>query len=130
MLRVRDCFGRNAFGVATPNRFCSLRCADSADSGLSARSAYRVGFAHLSRSRSPFPFSCLPFLHASRPACLCLNPNVISFYSEAEENFMSVRIFAALGLLALPAVAFAQDKPADTPPNQTAPKPPTIAVPT
>ena len=44
---------------------------------------------------------------------------------------MSVRIFMALGLLALPTIAFAQDKPAaDTPPNQTAPKPPVISVPT
>lgn len=44
---------------------------------------------------------------------------------------MSVRIFAALGLLALPIMTIAQDKPAtNTQPNQTAPKPPVISVPT
>jgi len=43
---------------------------------------------------------------------------------------MSIRILAALGLLALPAMAFAQDRPADTSSNQTAPKLPVISVPT
>lgn len=43
---------------------------------------------------------------------------------------MSIRLFAALILLALSAGAFAQEKPANPPPDQIVPKPPAIAVPT